>query len=179
MSKPNLVSNITLDKIDKLFENKYIEQPPWNFSMLSIYKDYIKPNLFSIIVFIFSTIFLSIRYYLKQEKNKNEYDKKKHNKKKKKYKNDYIVKYDDDTDLPILKTEKKNEFVSIDDLRSLYSDTDEPINDEYSIYDLGKEYLSMKKNNNGYTSNEMIDDLMKNTSSKYMFHELAKMISGN
>ena len=184
LSKPNLVSNRTLKRIDKLFDNNIIEKPTWNFSMIKLYKDYIRPNLFAIIVFVLLTIFLSMKYYLKQERLRKHKEKKRKSKHKKYKQNNYKVKYEE----PEIKTDAitdviaKPKYYTADELRSIYTD-EEPLidsaTDEYSIYDLEKEYKNLKQNNNGYYSNEMIDDMMKNTSSKYMFNELAKMISGN
>jgi hypothetical protein len=185
MTQPNLISNRTLKKLDKLFENKVIEKPLWNFSMLKIYKDYIKPNLFGIIAIALFAIFLGIKYHLKQNKDKQ---KKIKIKKYRRQHQDYKVKYTDDIDIenkPNKKTqESKPKSYTVDELRSIYTD-EEPLvdeesdKDEYNIYDLESEYQNLKNNNNGYYSNELMSDMMKSSSSKFMFHELAKMISGN
>jgi len=99
-SKPDLVNHKTIRQISKIFQATGKQEPSWKDNMNHFYVNYIQPNLFPLIVILLVIIFLSIRYLLKQEyeRERNEYENepiyKKHKSKRKKPKN-YKIEYDE------------------------------------------------------------------------------------
>ncbi|ATZ80781.1 hypothetical protein BMW23_0735 [Bodo saltans virus] len=71
-SKPSLISDKILKKLDNYFVVKNNENV--HNHLLKIYEDYIKPNLFAIIVIVIVVIFLSIRYIIKQHNYDDQLD---------------------------------------------------------------------------------------------------------
>jgi len=68
-SKPNLISEKCVRKLDKILEN--VKTTSVTSHMSNIYNDYIKPNLFGILVVVFIGIFLLIMYIVKKYKEEN------------------------------------------------------------------------------------------------------------
>ena len=71
--KPNLVSDKTIRRLDKIFNKISPITTPWPATIGSFYEDYISPNLFGLIAIIIVILYLSMRYLIKQsniEKNK-------------------------------------------------------------------------------------------------------------
>lgn len=156
--KPQI--NIPIDKIHELFKiENHKEFKPWNFSLIKTYEKYIKPYRFAIIVFVVFGIFLLIKYKLKNSK-KNKIKNKKIKKK------TFKVKYDE----PLIDDNIQNDLVSVDDLKSYYSQDDEILNDDYLNNDI---------NNNQSFSDAMKNELKNIKNSKYMFDHLAKLMTQN
>lgn len=181
--KPNLVSSRTLKRINKIFSNPIKEEPTWGYNMGLVYSDYIRPNLFPLIVLFIITVFLSIRYLLKKEKdnrvkqNKHKSNKKKYyskQKNKKQYKIDYGD-YTDDSYIPKMYGDEKYE----DNIRKLQPifDTEDEENDEMSIYGMQRKYRK-EIESSGDMSDEMINELMETKSSKISFDEIARIVAG-
>lgn len=190
-SKPLLVSDKTIKQLEKTFRVARVEQTGWTESMGNFYEEYIQPNMFAIIVFFLLFLFLTIRYVLKSEENKKKATIRKL-KKKIKYNdidnydnfNEYITrkKYNQtrdnlDINLPIY-----NDQSSVFD-GSIYPEymlKDELVNNGNAniFYNLQQEYDYNIKNSNGEMSKQMIDDIYKTKTSKYVFDEMSRLVSG-
>lgn len=68
-SKPNLISEKTIRKLDKILENSKTVGSTNH--LANIYNNYIKPNLFFILVLIIIVAFLAIRYLIKKYREEN------------------------------------------------------------------------------------------------------------
>lgn len=166
-TKPALVSNKTLKTLGKKFRIAKQEQIQWNESMENFYVDYIQPNLFALIVFVLLFIFLTIRYVLKID-NDNKKDRDRNNNKK-------IDKTSNDTQQHMY--EEQYPYLFDDNLlKDEFVDDTENTNNMYS---LEKEYQSNMNNNNGYMSDNMMKDIYNTKTSKLLFNEMARVVSGN
>ena len=186
-SKPELISHKALKHITKTLQvagEKQLE-PQWNDNMLHFYMNYIKPNLFILIVLIIIVIFLFTRYLLKQEKDKYIEKKRKDKKRKQKYKQQLSNNIDLYSQYSVNSHESpvnnhnqnpKKAFDHIDDpIQSIYDDN----NDENSIYNLEKEYQTALENNDGMLSKQAIKDMYEEKNTKMTFDEIAKIITGS
>jgi hypothetical protein len=186
-SKPNLISSKTLKNIDKIFKSdiKTI-QNDWKHNLLLFYYDYIKPNLFPLIVFLLVAIYLILRYLVKNNNpndNNNNNNKLKKNKKRK-IKNKNVINNDDITNKTdhnsnselqsIIKNDSQSYYPSVTQLPKLEPDYMGEDND--SIYKLEKEYHEEKKNGN--MSDYMLNEIYQDKNKKMSFDELARVISG-
>jgi predicted RND superfamily exporter protein len=185
-TKPELISHKALKHINKTFQvaaEKQLPDAQWNDNLLHFYTNYIRPNLFILIVLFIVIIFLLIRYSLKQEKEKDieKYkEKKRKHKKKKQKKSNHIDQnqYSDESVININDTYKSNSdrikaFDHIEDPeQSIY-------NEDNSIYNLENEYMYALNNNDGALSDQAIKDIYEDKSSKISFDELAKIITGS
>lgn len=154
-------NNIPIEKIHELFKiETQKEFKPWNFSLIKTYDRYIKPYRFAIIVFVVFGIFLLIKYNLKNSKK---------NKNKKIKKRTFKIQYDEPI-IDDINNNVHNDLVSVDELKSLYSQDDEIINDDYLNNDI----------DNNQSLNETMKNEMKNIkNSKYMFNHLARLMTGS
>lgn len=70
---PRLVSKKTMRRLTKAFDVPKMSNSTWIDNLYFFYKEYIRPNLFGLIVLFLMAIFLIVKYLLKQEKDeKNE-----------------------------------------------------------------------------------------------------------
>lgn len=174
-SKPQLVSNKLLKQLGKTFKVTNVEQTQWKDSMGNFYEDYVRPNLFAIIVFVLLAIFLAIKYALKTNDNKKKARIRKLSKK---------IQYKsalDEFNLPMYNDDLSKYTESVYD-GSIYPDymlRDEPINNEDNqLYNLQREYEYNIKNNDGTMSEQMMKDMYQTRTSKFLFDEMSKVISG-
>lgn len=175
----DLVSRKTIKKMDKIFRDVPENHPSWESNVLLFYNDYIKPNLFPIIILLFFALFLGIRYCLKQEKQAKQ-KKKKDLKKSKKIENSYVIDYGDsqqemeNNDVYQQQPHQQQyEYNSNDDNTEYRND------DEISFYTLNKAYEQALINNRGYVSDQMIKEMKEKDSSKLAFNELARMVGSD
>ena len=171
--KPNLVSSKTIKRIDKLFSNIKNDEPTWGISMSLFYNDYIKPNLFALIILLIIVIFLSLRYLLKHNKTQRKHKKsRKHKSKKASYKIEYSEPsveltpqmYSDEDDMSIYERQKYYE--------------EDRNTDEQSIHDLEREYQNTLENNRGHYSPQMLSEIAEDKSTKMSFDEIARIVMG-
>lgn len=128
-SKPNLISNNTLDEINNLLGGYQIpanlennSQPKLNDGITDFYSNYISPNLFFIVLAILFLLFLYWKYETKNSENSVTKSKNKEKKLKDKEK-EIKKKIEEYTDK---KREKKIERILIDDyINSIEADTNE------------------------------------------------------
>ena len=173
-SKPNLVNNKVLKHMNKIFKTTGGTEPTWGDNLSHFYVNYIQPNLFPLIILVIISVFLTIRYFLKQNKTKHK-KKSKHrerngNKYKIKYENinmyDHFAPYLENIDSTI------NEDIEAD------HEADQEEVDKNSIFYLGQEYQKSLEENKGIMSEQMIRELYETKSSKMSFDELARVICG-
>ena len=176
---PSLVSKKTIKKLEKIFLKAPILNPTWEENLLFFYNDYIKPNLFALIVFFVIGIFLTIKYLLKLEKKER---KKKRIKKTllKKILKDYENKsnsnsqsneYDDDL---YYRASDESSF----DLTNNNDDMENRKPDENSFYSISKEHERLLKESDGLLPVGILNDAYEQKKSKMTFDELAKLVSG-
>jgi len=175
-SKPDLVNHKTIRQISKIFQTTGKQEPSWKDNMSHFYVNYIQPNLFPLIVILLVIIFLSIRYLLKQEyeRERNEYEdepvNKKHKSKRKKPKN-YKIEYDEQ---PVTYLNVPEQVFNMPN-----EDIEEERDDgEKSIYTLEQEYRASLEQNRDLMSDHMIKELYETRGSKMSFDELARVVSG-
>lgn len=188
--KPNLVSHKMIKKIGKILHNPVKDEPTWRDNLNLFYNEYIRPNLFAIIVFFLVAVFLTIKYLLKQEKEETEIKHKKNRRKHKQQKKieddteviDFQMPYDIKYDIKYHTNDVEYNDVDIynnNNNRRIYADDEESIDeDEVSFYSLRKDHERALKNNDGYSS-MMMEDELNQKKTKMTFNELAKLVSGN
>jgi len=172
-SKPDLVNHKTINRISKIFQTTGKQEPSWKDNMYHFYTNYIQSNMFPVIVILLIVIFLSIRYLLKQEyqKEKNENNTNDYKLKKKSNKN-YKIQYDTPIPPPYLKTPEQVQ-------NQENEETEEDREDgEKSIYTLEQEYKASLENNKDMMSDQMIKELYETKGSKMSFDELARVAFG-
>lgn len=175
-TKPQLVSNKILKQLGKTFKVTHVEHTQWSDSMGNFYEDYVRPNLFAIIVFVILTLFLTIRYVLKADETKKKANIRKLSKK---------IRYKstpNDFDLPIYNDNVSHYNDSVYD-GSIYPEhmlRDEPINNANSniLYNIQREYEYNRENNDGSMSDQMMQDMYQTKTSKFLFDEMSRVVSG-
>lgn len=106
-SKPNLINNQIDNKVKKFVLISQINNKTFSESLIQIYDNYIKHNLFPLIIFLVIGFFLYIRYNIKKMHIEEEYIQKKQ---KKKTKKQIILKPDQSLyDIDIQEEENNNE----------------------------------------------------------------------
>jgi hypothetical protein len=152
---PNLISSKTVKYIDTLIITNDKVVPNLNIHLYNIYNNYLKQNLFPLILISFVCIILFIKYLLKKEKDVKLKMVKNINKKK-------IIYVDNikEKEEPKIENNKESE---LDD--ELFENNNESSNsDEYDDIDLGK------------YSHALINENMENNYSKQKYNELADML---
>jgi hypothetical protein len=167
-SKPDLINHKTIRQISKIFQTTGKQEPSWKDNMGHFYIDYIRPNLFPLVVIFLVFIFLSIRYFLKRDR---ETTYKKHKSKKNKNKRNFYV-----DNYIINKPKNDNPYIQ----KQNFNDTDIEDRDdgEKSIYTLEQEYRASLENNKEMMSDQMIKELYETRGSKMSFDELARVVAG-
>ena len=179
--KPDLVSNKTFRKINKIFQEPVVNEPTWEDNLMLFYTDYIKPNLFPLIVLIILIIFLSIKYLLKENKEKRKKKHKTNNEKTtNESKKDYTLSFGDTYESIIDEISNSSDNISNNDVyynnRQPYDDNNND-DDNESFYSISKDYNQLLKDNNGQYSDQMLKDTLNEKSTKMSFDELARMVS--
>lgn len=182
--KPELVSSKTIKKLTKLIQQPVDKEPTWKENLAYFYSDYIRPNLFALIVMVLVAIFLSIKYLLKQEADEEEQRIKrkdrKHKQKERKLRThistDRRNMHPSDRYLePSLNRYDEEDSRN----RRLYADDEENRgDDEVSYYSLSKEYERELSDNDGSYSEMMLKDSLAQKRQRMTFDEMAKMIIG-
>ena len=160
-----LVNDLIIDKIKNIQIKNIQIRPNWYTNLEQFYKDFIKNNIFSIVILLILSIFLIFRY-LKKKERKKKYIKK-------------IIK-------PIIKSE------NIEDYNDDYLDefADKILeNKEYEIHDENTEenlpatdkiikyYDDLEKS--GLMSSPKLEQDRDNDIKKLNFDQVAKLFSGN
>jgi hypothetical protein len=180
--KPNLINEKALKSISKILDESTIyNQPTTGENLLKLYENYIKPNMFGLLVIVIISIFLFIRYIIKkynestdieidlneevsQNNQKKENNKNIENVENNAYKNN---KSDDEFTLDGCETEtnenKENKEKSLD-------------NGESRFTELNEEYNRTVKENMGLMSEQAIKDIYKKKKDKLTFDELTRII---
>jgi large-conductance mechanosensitive channel len=178
---PSLVSKKTIKKLEKIFLKAPILNPTWEENILFFYNDYIKPNLFALIVFFIIGIFLTIKYLLKLEKKER---------KKKRIKKSLLKKIlkDYENKSHLESKSKSNEYdedlyyrasdESSFDLTNNNDDIENRDPDEISFYSISKEHERLLKESDGLLPVGILNDAFEQKKSKMTFDELAKLVSG-
>lgn len=178
--KPNLVNHKTIKKLTKSLQKPIGSEPTWKENLLYFYSDYIRPNLFALLVMVLVTIYLSIKYFLKKES-----DEQLKRKKKIKKKRALIKKMREDSENLLLKQNidnapyfQNNETKQMKN-KQLYADDEENRNDdEISYYSLSKEYENEINNNDGSYTEMMLRDSLEEKRKRMTFDEMTKMLLG-
>ena len=164
-SKPELVSNKTIDKLNKIFIEVHKRDEEWKLTLSNIWIDFIKPNLFAFIVFFVIIIYLSIRYLLKQQKD-NE-----------KFKSSIIE--------PEVNSQKKpksykfdiDEAVINDNIsRNIINDnniSDDDDYDENSLYGISRDHQRSIEENDGSIPENVINEYYEKQRKKFLFDSFA------
>ena len=164
-TKPQLVSSKILKQLGKTFKVPKIEQTKWTDSMSNFYEEYIRPNLFALIVFALLTIFLTIKYIIKNDRHKKKAIIKK---------TIDQIKYNDDFE----SLYKSNNSVYDGSIYPEYMLKDELINNDNELYKLQKEYEYNINHHNDEMSDQMMKDIYQTKTSKFLFDEMSKIIAG-
>lgn len=65
---PELISNKIIKKLDNELNVDFVHQPKLTDNISSFYTNFIKPNMFPILIFILFAAFLLLKYAIKQDK---------------------------------------------------------------------------------------------------------------
>jgi hypothetical protein len=180
-TKPNLINEKALKSINKILDNNTIpNQATTGEHLYKLYDDYIKPNMFGILVIVVISLFLFIRYIIKKYNESLHLD-------------DEIESENNNNDNVIESNKKKeNEFSDSDKftLGSTNSSTKNKEDDENDNKDIDKdtenngsrftelneEYNKAVRENIGQMSEEMIKDIYKKKKDKLSFDELTRIM---
>jgi hypothetical protein len=179
-TQPAIVSEKTINKISKPIDPiKQITIVSWSDNLSGFFENYIKPNMFPLIIFILVGIVLFIKYimkYDKDEKKKENFLSFNPNKKLNKQKN---YSYYLGNDVPV---NINNNLISKNDLDPYIEDTymdnydDNDLNDNYNNFD--KDQYQAKKD---YipTSVDVMREGTQIINNKQAIDDLAKIMFGN
>lgn len=175
--KPNLINEKALKSIDKILNNTKNEiTVTTGDHLIKIYEDYIRPNLFGIIVIVVIVAYLFIRYILKQHNinnldNNDESDVESTLSKNTNIENQEYKKNDmDDIDIDNIDTSS----LQLDNNESQTEDVDDNKSD---LTELNREYNRMIRENNDQMSPQMLKDLYKQKSDKVLFNEMTRIVA--
>lgn len=171
--KPELINYKIIKKLTKDLKKPSMSGPSWKENILIFYSDYIRPNLFALIVMIFVTIYLTVKYLIKQD-TENQLKKRKRQKLNK-------IKKKSKTDLtPITLNNNNNIKNKQNQIKKIMYEDDEEIrnDDEVSYYSLSKEYEKQIDENDGSITEMMLKDNLEQKRQRMTFDEMAKMIIG-
>lgn len=170
-SEPQLLNEKALKSLNKIFENNIIETKTTGEHIFTLYNEYVRPNLFALLILIIVCIFLFIRYIIKKYnvENKDEIDieiDKEINKELEKQKNDEINKY------------KKDDLTDIDKftISSKDKDNSKDSDNRSRFTELNEEYNKAVKENLGNISEQALKDIYKKKKDKFTFDELTRII---
>lgn len=179
---PNLINKNALETINKILNNNINQEIPTGEHLFQIYNEYIKPNLFALLIIIIISLFLFIRYVIKQHNENKEQNlnedieeisnidneiKKSHKNKKKKTKNKNINNENITDSIDDEYNNQENDF---------NFDSDDNSECKSRFEELNEEYNKAVIENAGIMSEEMIKDIYKKKKDKYSFNELTKII---
>lgn len=172
--RPNLINEKALKTINKILDNSEIPPPTTGEHLFKLYDEYIKPNVFGILIIVIISLFLFIRYVIKKyndsdaqidaeienvdenvnkENNKNKENKEKRN-----------VSSDDDQFT--LSTDNSDD-----------NNGDEPKEErELGLEELNEEYNKAVRENASQMSEQMIKEIYKKKKDKFSFDELTRML---
>lgn len=187
-TKPNLINEKALRSINKIFNDNVISQGETTGEHLwKLYNDYIKPNMFGLLVIIIISFFLFIRYIIKKynegekisddidtekydlhntDSNDDDYDKNNKNNKKK-----IDLSESDKFTLETGGTENGDVVVKKNTEEDKYSE-----NGDSRFTELNEEYNKAVRENIGQMSEEMIKDIYKKKKNKLSFDELTRIM---
>jgi hypothetical protein len=170
-SKPELISRKAMKSITKMLKNSGKIESQWSDNLGHFYVNYIRPNLFVLLVLFIVMIFLIIRYSLKQDEKEKI---KKHKLKKKKHRHRSEIIDNSEILQDFQQPKVKKSLHDLNFREELISG-----NDENSIYQLEREYQKSLDENRGILSDQMVRDMYEEKSSKMSFDELAKIITSS
>jgi hypothetical protein len=179
-TKPMLVSNKTLKNLGKKFKVAQTDQIHWNDSVGNFYEDYIQPNLLALIVMALLVIFLTIKYILNLNEKKKKASIKAVARKikyKKQYNNDFDQNiFDNSSNLSNLSSSSDIYDGSI---YPEYMLKDELVHDgNNNLYTLENEYKKNLEYQDGTMSDCMMREMYETKTSKFLFDEMARVVSG-
>jgi hypothetical protein len=181
-TKPNLINEKALKSINKILDTSTIQnQETTGEHLYKLYDNYVKPNMFGLLVIVIVSLFLFIRYIIKKYNQSVQIDNE--------IENDF-EQSDSDND------NKKNNFADSDkftlgstnssiknikkkdnDDDDVNKDTDkDSVNDGSRFTELNEEYNKAVRENIGQMSEEMIKDIYKKKKDKLSFDELTRII---
>jgi hypothetical protein len=172
---PDLINKQALESIDKILDNDNQPQLTTGDHLFKIYDDYIKPNLFALIIILVISVFLFIRYIIKQYNESIEAEE------------EEIVNSDNtiDTDNFTLESEDNNEMIrknnehnEPDDEFTDDDESDKNLDCGSKFSELNEEYKRAVRENSGseLVSNEMLREVYKKKKDKYSFDEVTKLL---
>lgn len=156
-SKPDLINRKAVKHIKKVFNSGSETIPSWGDNVHHFYTNYIRPNIFALIILLIVILFLTIRYFIKQHRVDNNKRKKQSKSKSKKRKKTKSKKREQ-----IEQVEQDEIHDTIDVLPELISEPDYDQNDNYD----------------DQISEEMLKEHGDKMSAKLTFDELAKIMCG-
>lgn len=195
-SIPQLISNKTLKQLNKLCLNNNIQpniiNTDYNTYLLKFYKNYIKKNLFPLILVGFILLILLIKFIIKKEKDEDKIQKINYvNEHNHEHNHEHNLKqHKDIKDIETKKIEiKQKSDLEQDQKQKKDLDLDQDLEDQ-DLEDLDQDLEDQDINFEDYdinTNNEYNDDISthllndnaNNLETKTKYDKLAKMISGN
>lgn len=193
---PHLVSHKIMKNLSKILKTTAHKEPTWRENLEFFYTDYIKPNLFALIVFMLIGVFLVLKYYNKQE---NEIIEKREKKRKRKNSKHRLERSSEQRSEPSsehvsmkmyyhpdshkYKYDDQNYYADHQHIyepdRRIYADDEENRDtDEISFSSLSKDYERSLAENDGTYSDMMVKDTINQKRARLTFDEMAKMVSG-
>lgn len=162
-SSPNLLNEKALKNLNIFLEENTIEVKSTGDHIITLYKEYVRPNIFALLIFLIVGLFLFIRYLIKKHDIGNS-DEEQNN-------IDAIIKNNgdisDSDNITLSSFSKKNLNDTI---------TDEYDDNKSRFTELNEEYNKAVKENVGNISEQALKDIYKKKKDKFTFDELTRII---
>lgn len=156
-SSPNLLNDKALKNLNIFLEDSKIEQKSTGEHIITLYREYIKPNLFGLLIFVIVCLFLFVRYLIK----KYNIDEKK---------------IDNEIEKTIINNNSDSDIITLSSLSKKNTDDLTDLDDKSRFTELNEEYNKAVKENIGNISEQALKDIFKKKKDKYSFDELTRII---
>lgn len=156
-SNPNLLNEKALKNFNIFLEESIIEPKTTGEHIITLYKEYVRPNLFGIFVLLIVCFFLFIRYLIKKY-NANEKN------------------YDDYEKSPTTNTNSDSDNITLSSYNEKNNDDLTDVDDKSRFTELNEEYNKAVKANIGNISEQALKDIYKKKKDKFSFDELTRII---
>lgn len=169
-TEPQLLNEKALKNLNKIFENDLIETKSTGEHIITLYTEYVRPNLFALIILLIVCLFLFIRYLIKKHDIKNDEKNNEENKE-----------FDDEQNNENINDKVKIDKINKDDLTDIDKFTISSKNNDESdnrsrFTELNEEYNKAVKENLGNVSEQALKDIYKKKKDKFTFDELTRII---
>jgi hypothetical protein len=169
-SSPNLLNEKALKNLNIFLEENTIEVKSTGEHIITLYKEYIRPNIFALFILLVVCSFLFVRYLIKKHNIINLDTCESQNSTRVVEKNNNDLLDSDNITLSSGSENKKNKKKTSDTM------TDDFDDNKSRFTELNEEYNKAVKENVGNISEQALKDIYKKKKDKFTFDELTRII---